>query len=43
MAYNSYIIYNLNKARVISRKDMARAFLFNNHYKFQMPIIDMGI
>ena len=28
IACNSYITHNLNKARVISRKDVARAFLF---------------
>ena len=28
IAYNLYVTHNLNKARVISRKDIARAFLF---------------
>jgi len=28
IAYNIYVTHNLNKARVISRKDIAWAFLF---------------
>lgn len=32
IAYNIYVTHNLNKARVISRKDIARAFFTYSYY-----------